>query len=61
LLSYVAVEHPIGVMRHDAMHAGGGSQPEGRHGMAAEVLMIGRRRKAHYGGFWVNIAVPNIF
>jgi hypothetical protein len=41
----VDVEHPMGV-RHDAKLVGGGSQPEERRGLAAEVLMIDRRRKS---------------
>jgi hypothetical protein len=36
---------PYGV-KHDARQAGGGSQPEERHALAAEVLNIGRRWKA---------------
>jgi hypothetical protein len=41
----VDVEHPLGG-RHDAKHAGGGSsQPEERHGLAAEVLIIDRHMK----------------
>jgi hypothetical protein len=38
------VEHPMGA-RYDAKHAKGESQPEEQHGLAAGVLMIGRRRK----------------
>jgi hypothetical protein len=34
-------------VRLGATHGGGGSQPEERHGMAADVLKIDRRRKKH--------------
>jgi hypothetical protein len=36
--------------RRDATHVGGGSQPEERHGLAAEVHKIIPRRKPQYGG-----------
>jgi hypothetical protein len=34
---------------------------EERHGLAAEVLSIIRRRETRYGGVLENIPVPNIF
>jgi hypothetical protein len=34
--SHVSLESPLGA-RREAAHAGGGSQPEGRYGLAAEV------------------------
>jgi hypothetical protein len=42
--SHVSIESPMGA-RRKAMRAGGGSQPEERHGLAAEVHKIHRRRK----------------
>jgi hypothetical protein len=42
--SLMSFESHLGV-RRKAMHAGGGSQPEEPHGLAAEVLRIDRRRK----------------
>jgi hypothetical protein len=42
--SYVSLESPPGA-RREGTHAGGGSQPEERHGLAVEVFNIDRRRK----------------
>jgi hypothetical protein len=42
--SHVSLESPLGA-RREAMHARGGSPPEERHGLAAEVVMIYRRRE----------------
>jgi hypothetical protein len=42
--SHVSLESPHGA-RREATHTLGGSQPEERHGLAAEVFMIDRRRK----------------
>jgi hypothetical protein len=54
------LESPLGA-RPDATKDGGGSQPEERHGVAAAVLRITRRRKKPgTGGFW-KIPVPIIF
>jgi hypothetical protein len=48
--SLVSFASPQGA-RLEATQDGGGSQPEERHGMGAEVIMIIRRRKPRYGGF----------
>jgi hypothetical protein len=40
----VNLESPLGE-RHEATQAGGESQPEERHGMAAEVLVLDRFRE----------------
>jgi hypothetical protein len=59
--SHVSFMSPLGV-RLEATQDGGGSQPEERHGLAAEVMRIIRRRKKMVrGAFWKNIPVPNIF
>jgi hypothetical protein len=42
--SHVSFKSPLGA-RPEATHDGGGSQPEERHGLAAKVLRIIRRRK----------------
>jgi hypothetical protein len=42
---------PVGA-RHAATLDGGGSQPEERHGLAAAVLRITRRRKNPVRFFW---------
>jgi hypothetical protein len=47
--------------RLEATQDGGGSQPEERHGLAAEVLMIIRRRKNPVRGVLENIPVPPSF
>jgi hypothetical protein len=41
-------------VRLGATQDGRGSQPEERHGLAADVHMIDRRRKTRYGGFRIN-------
>jgi hypothetical protein len=43
-------ESPM-MARREATHVGGGSQPDERHGLAAEVLRIDRRWKTRYEGF----------
>jgi hypothetical protein len=48
--SPVSFEYPLGA-RQEATHGGGGSKPEERRGLAAEVQMIDRRQKTRYGGF----------
>ena len=40
---------------------GGGSQPEERHGLAAAVIRIARRRKIPVRGVFGKIPVPTIF
>jgi hypothetical protein len=51
--SYGSCKSPMGA-RLEATHDGGGSQPVERHGLAAEVLKIIRRRETMYGGFLEN-------
>jgi hypothetical protein len=57
----VSFKSPLGA-RLEATHDGGGSQPEERHGLAAEVrhdhLPLD---KPATGVFWKNIPVPTIF
>jgi hypothetical protein len=49
--NHVRLESPFGA-RREATQAGGGSQPEERHSLAAEVHMIVRRQKTtRFGGF----------
>jgi hypothetical protein len=49
--SHVSFMSPLGA-RLEATHDGGGSQPEERHGMAAEVArIICRRKNPVRGGF----------
>jgi hypothetical protein len=43
------------------MQAGGGSQKEERHGLAADVLRIDRRRKNPVRRVSINISALNIF
>jgi hypothetical protein len=51
----------MGVKR-EVTHAGGGPQPEERHGMAAEILMIDRCEiEPCSEGFRINASVPNTF
>jgi hypothetical protein len=45
----------------DAPQDGGGSQPEERHGLAAAVLRIARRRKSPVRGVLEKIPVPTTF
>jgi hypothetical protein len=50
-------------VRHDMTHAGGRSQAEERLGEAAAILMISRRRKALYGGLFLDtniMLVPGV-
>jgi hypothetical protein len=49
MTSHVDVEPPLWA-RHDSKKTGGESQPEERHGLAVEVLIIDPRRKTQYGG-----------
>jgi hypothetical protein len=58
--SHVSFMSPLGA-RLEATQDGGGSQPEERHGLAAEVLRITRRRKNPVRGFLENVPVHNIF
>jgi hypothetical protein len=52
---------PAGAGR-DSTHAGRGSQPEERQGLAAEVHKIDRHRKNLVRtGFRLNMSIPNIF
>jgi hypothetical protein len=55
--SRVSFMSPMGA-RIEATQDGGGSQPEERHGLAAEVVRIERRRKTRYGGFWKIFPYP---
>ena len=55
-----SLKSPLGA-RPDATQDGGGSQPEERHGLAAAVLRIARRRKSPVRGVFVKIPVPTIF
>jgi hypothetical protein len=47
----MSFESPFGA-RREAAHVGGGSQPEERHGLAAEVLKIDRHITVLLGSFW---------
>ena len=51
---------PLGA-RPEATQDGGWSQPEERHGLAAAVLRIARRRKSPVRGVFGKIPVPTIF
>ena len=57
---FESLRSPLGA-RHDATQDGGGSQPEERHGLAAAVLWITRRRKNPVRGVFGKIPVPTIF
>jgi hypothetical protein len=49
-------------VRREAKHGGGGSQPEERHGLAAEIHRIDRQQKKHgTEGFCIVIFEPVIF
>ena len=54
------LKSPLGA-RPDATQDGGGSQPEERHGLAAAVPRIARRRKSPVRGVLGKIPVPTIF
>jgi hypothetical protein len=56
----VSLRSPLGA-RPDATQDGGGSQPEERHGLAAAVPRIARRRKSPVRGVFGKIPVPTIF
>jgi hypothetical protein len=59
--SHVNFKSPMGA-RPEATPDEGGSQPEERHGLAAAVLRITRRRRNPVrGGVWGHIPVPTIF
>jgi hypothetical protein len=47
--------------RHDATHDGGGSQPDERHGLAAALLRITRRRKSPVRGVLEKLPYPPSF
>ena len=51
---------PLGA-RPEATQDGGWSQPEERHGLAAAVLRIARRRESPVRGDFGKIPVPTIF
>jgi hypothetical protein len=54
-----SLRSPMGA-RPDATQDGGGSHPEERHGVAAAVIRIARRRESPVRGFGKN-PVPTIF
>jgi hypothetical protein len=56
----VSCKSPLGA-RLNAIYEGRWSQPEKRHGRAAEVLRIIRHRKNPVRGFLESIPVPPIF
>jgi hypothetical protein len=57
----MSLESPLGV-RREATQAIGGSQPEERRGLEAEVRRINRRRKnPGKEGFRIHSSVPDIF
>jgi hypothetical protein len=59
--SLVSFMSPLGA-RLEATQDGGGSQPEERHGVAAEGLrIIRRRKKPGTGGFWKIFPYPTSF
>ena len=55
-----SIRSPLGA-RPEATQDGGWSQPEERHGLAAAVLRITRRRKSPVRGVFGKIPVPTIF
>jgi hypothetical protein len=59
---HVRLESPMGA-RREATHAGGGPQPEERHGLAVKVYRTVRRRKKNRKsteGFRINTYAPII-
>jgi hypothetical protein len=46
LTNHMSLKSPLGA-RREATQPGGGLQPEERHGMTAEVIMIDYRQKKH--------------
>ena len=55
-----SLKSPLGA-RPDATQDGGGSQPEERHGLAAAVLRIARRRKSPVRGVLEKFPYPPSF
>jgi hypothetical protein len=57
---HASFKSPVGA-RLEATQDGDGSQPEKRQDLAAEILIIIRRRKTPVRGLLENIPVPTIF